>query len=284
MLLMKILQLVLLFGAAFLLGALLSGLDRIITARIQSRVGPPLLQPLYDVIKLLRKSPIVVNRTQVIYAFSHLAFMMLAVYLLVVGQDYVMLLFVLAFSSIALILGGMSVRSPYSRIGSQREIILMAAYEPILVLSAVGIYLINKSFMIQHIMVSSRPLLFSMPLLFVAFLMAVAIKLHKSPFDIATSHHAHQEIVKGITLEYSGPYLAIIEITHFLEIFLLVALIGLFWATNVYMAIVLETVGFLGIIVVDNAVARLRNFWVMRFMWTVALGLAVVNIIWLYLK
>ena len=38
-----------------LLGGLISGLDRIITARLQSRIGPPVLQPFYDVIKLLGK-------------------------------------------------------------------------------------------------------------------------------------------------------------------------------------------------------------------------------------
>ena len=34
-------------------GALLAGIDRKITARMQGRQGPPLLQPLYDVSKLM---------------------------------------------------------------------------------------------------------------------------------------------------------------------------------------------------------------------------------------
>ena len=104
-----------------LFGALIAGLDRRITARMQGRIGPPILQPFYDVIKLLRKDPIVVNRIQVVYAFLHLAFMVLALLLLVLGQDSLMFLFIFAFSTLSLVLGGMCVRSPYSRIGSQRE-------------------------------------------------------------------------------------------------------------------------------------------------------------------
>ena len=82
------------------IGALVMGLDRKITARIQGRLGPPLLQPLYDVRKLFRKDSIVVNRIQIVYAYLHLAFMVFAILLVVLGQDLLMVLFVLAFSTI----------------------------------------------------------------------------------------------------------------------------------------------------------------------------------------
>ena len=36
------------------IGGLMSGIDRKITARMQGRQGPPILQPFYDVIKLLK--------------------------------------------------------------------------------------------------------------------------------------------------------------------------------------------------------------------------------------
>ena len=266
-----------------LVGALLQGIDRKLTARIQGRIGPPVLQPLYDIAKLLRKQPLVVNRMQIVYAYMHLAFMVLALLLLFLGQDSLMLLFVLAFSTLSLIIGGMCVRSPYSRIGSQREILLMVAYEPILVLMVVGFYLCNGSFLVSDVLGSARPLLVSMPLVFVAFLVVLAIKLQKSPFDLATSHHAHQELVKGLTIEYSGPYLAILEIAHCYEVTLMFALVALFWATNMAAAVLIAVAAFFLMIVLDNAVARLTTLWMFRFMWTVALGLALTNIIWLYL-
>jgi len=266
------------------IGALLMGLDRILTARIQGRVGPPLLQPFYDIVKLLGKAPIALNRVQVVYACLHLALMMLVVVLLAMGQDLMMILFVHAFSNIALILGGMSVRSPYSRIGSQRQIMQMLAYEPILVLMVVGIYLIFGTFQISRIPAGGVPLLVQLPLVFLAFQMVISIKLQKSPFDVSTSHHAHQEIVKGITIEYSGPYLAVIEITHLYETCVLFTVVALFWAPNPLVGLLLAALSFLFQIVLDNACARLTTMWMLRYMWTLPMVLAVSNIAWLYLR
>jgi ech hydrogenase subunit B len=276
-------EIALLIVLAPLIGALLAGVDRKLTARAQGRIGPPILQPVFDTVKLLRKSPIVVNRMQIMYAYLHLAFMILALVLLVRGQDSLMFLFVFAFSTLSLVLGGMCVRSPYSRIGSQREIMLMVAYEPILILLMIGLYLANGSFLLGATLATGKPLLLSLPLLFIAFLVVVAIKLQKSPFDIATSHHAHQELVKGLTIEYSGPYLAIIEIAHFYETTLLFFLIMMFWVTNLWIGLALACASFFLMTVVDNAFARLTSIWTFRFMWTGALLLALTNVLWFYL-
>ena len=267
-----------------LVGALIQGIDRKITARMQGRVGPPVLQPVYDIVKLLRKDPIVLNRAQIIYAYLHLAFMIATLLLLVLGQDALMILFVFAFATLSLVIGGMSVRSPYSRIGSQREIMLMVAYEPILILMVGAFYEVNGSFRIGAILESGQPLLLSLPLVFVALLVVLAIKLQKSPFDLATSHHAHQEIVKGLTIEYSGPYLAIVEIAHCYEVVILFAMVALFWTTNWIVAGVLVAGSFMMMLLLDNLSARLTTIWTFRFLWTGVLGLALTNIVWLYLR
>ena len=277
------LMLVLVILIAPFFGALLAGIDRRITARAQGRIGPPLLQPIYDTLKLLRKDPILLNRMQIIYAYLHLLFMVIAMLLLVFGQDSLMFLFVFAFSTLMLVLGGMCVRSPYSRIGAQREIMLMVAYEPILILLMIGFYLVNnQSFLLSAPMTAAKPMLLSLPLLFVAFLVVLAIKLQKSPFDIATSHHAHQEIVKGVTIEFSGPHLAILEIAHFYEMALLFFFIALFWASPLWVGIILASLSFFLMTVVDNAFARLTKMWIFKFMWTGILVLATTNILLLY--
>ena len=72
----------LVFGIAYLIlapviGGLLAGLDRIITARMQRRVGPPLLQPFYDVLKLTEKQEIAVNLVQDFYVGGFLLFVMI---------------------------------------------------------------------------------------------------------------------------------------------------------------------------------------------------------------
>ena len=55
-----------------LVGGLLSGLDRKISARMQGRIGPSILQPFYDVAKLLSKQFIVVNTAQIFLVISFL--------------------------------------------------------------------------------------------------------------------------------------------------------------------------------------------------------------------
>lgn len=215
-----------------LFGGVLMSLDRRITARMQGRMGPPFLQPFYDLIKLFGKQPLALHRPQIMYAVLHLVFMMLVVVLLVQGQDLLMVLFVQAFSVICLVLGGMSVRSPYSWIGSQRKILQMLAYEPVLVLLILAVNLRDNSFLASKVIENPNPLIFSMPLLFLAFLCVVAIEFQKSPFDVATSHHAHQEIVKGITLEFSGPFLGLIEIAHCYELAIFFGLMMAFWHTS----------------------------------------------------
>lgn len=266
------------------LGGILSGADRIITARMQNRYGPPLLQPFYDFFKLMGKERITVNQTQMAYVLGHVFFAVTSLIMLVLGHDLLMLMFVLAFSSISLIMGAMSVRSPYSKIGAQREIIQMMAYEPVLLLMVVGVYLTTKSFMISSIFEYGSPLLYNLPLVFVAFLYILTIKLRKSPFDFSTSHHGHQELIKGLTTEFSGPQLAIIELTHWYDLIILLGLITLFFAKPLWVGILIALVSYFAEIVIDNICARVTWRWMLKATWLIGIGAALTNIIWLYMR
>lgn len=265
-----------------LVGGILFGLDRKVTARLQNRMGPPVEQPFYDVIKLFSKSRIVANKTQLVYVYVYLASVVLSLLLLVLGQDLLMLAFVLALGSVSLILGGFSVKSPYSQLGSQREVLQLLAYEPLLLLVVIGIYIKTGSFMASSVFRVGEPLLLSLPLFLVALLVVMSIKLRKSPFDISTSHHAHQEVVRGILTEYSGPYLGIIEVTHWYELILLLGLVALFWAPNLIIGGILGLFCFLLVTLVDNIAARMTWSWMLRFAWTFGVGLAVINLAALY--
>ncbi len=264
------------------IGTILSGIDRKLTARLQGRVGPSFWQPVYDIFKLFGKQQILVHRTQLAYALLHLFFLMLTVVLLVVGQDLLMILFCQAFSALCLVIAAMSVRSPYSWIGSQRKILQMLAYEPTLVLLILAVYLQNDSFLGSKVLENNTPLIYSMPLMFISLLFVIAIEFEKSPFDVASSHHAHQEIVKGTTLEFSGPFLGLIEVAHAYEMAMFFGLMVAFWHTSLIMGIVLALVGFILVLIMDNICARLTSWWMVRFMWTIPLTLSLANLIWLW--
>lgn len=264
------------------IGTILSGIDRKLTARLQGRVGPSFWQPVYDIFKLFGKQQILVHRTQLAYALLHLFFLMLTVVLLVVGQDLLMILFCQAFSALCLVIAAMSVRSPYSWIGSQRKILQMLAYEPTLVLLILAVYRQNDSFLGSKVLENNTPLIYSMPLMFISLLFVIAIEFEKSPFDVASSHHAHQEIVKGTTLEFSGPFLGLIEVAHAYEMAMFFGLMVAFWHTSLIMGIVLALVGFILVLIMDNICARLTSWWMVRFMWTIPLTLSLANLIWLW--
>ncbi|MFA7148065.1 MAG: complex I subunit 1 family protein [Syntrophomonadaceae bacterium] len=264
--------------AAPIVGGLLSGIDRIITARMQGRVGPPLLQPFYDVGKLLGKERILVNQRQVLWAIGYLALVITSLAMLCLGSDLLIIVFVMAFAAICFVLGGLSTKSPYSHIGSQRELLQMLSYEPVLILLAIGVFLQNKSFLVKDIFARPEPLLFSLPLVFVAVLLILTIKMRKSPFDLSTCHHAHQELVQGITTEYSGPYLALIELTHWYELVLVLGLVVLFWAQPIWAGLLLALAAFFIELVIDNICARMTWSWMVKLTWTVGIILCLVNL------
>ncbi len=269
--------------AAPIIGGLLTGIDRKITARMQNRQGPPILQPFYDFFKLIGKQDIAVNQTQMVYVLGHLLFAIGALVMLVLQQDLLMIMFILAFSGISLIMGASSIRSPYSKIGAQREIMSMMAYEPVLLLMVVGVYKATGSFMISGIFEHEKPLLFSLPLVFLSFLFILTIKLRKSPFDFATSHHGHQELIKGLTTEFSGTQLALIELTDWIDLVLFMGLISLFFAQPLWVGILIALVCYFIEILVDNISARMTWQWMVKTTWVAGIGVALVNIIWMYL-
>jgi formate hydrogenlyase subunit 4 len=107
--------------------------------------------------------------------------------------------------------------------------------------------------------------------------------MRKSPFDISLSHHAHQEIVRGPLTEFSGKYLALIELAEWYEMVLLLALIAMFWTVPVWAGIILALVSYFIVLVIDNVFARLTWPILLRFTWTFGVGLVILNILGIYL-
>ncbi|MBW7907947.1 MAG: NADH-quinone oxidoreductase subunit H [Kiritimatiellae bacterium] len=250
-----------------ILAGLLAGLDRIISARMQSRIGPPLLQPIYDLLKLFQKERIAVNRSGHFFLLGYLLFTILAGIEFFIGGDLLIVIFALALASVFFVLGAFAAGSPYSHIGAERELIQIMASEPMLIMCAMGFYVATGSFQVTTIHAQPTPLIATLPGIFLGMIYILTIKLRKSPFDLSTSHHAHQEIVKGITTEFAGPYLAIIELAHGYETILLLGFLYLFFAPWPLLALaVLIAVYFLEILA-DNTNARLYWQWVLRTSW-----------------
>lgn len=264
------------------IGGLVSGIDRKVTARMQGRVGPPILQPFYDVGKLFEKENLVVTTTQNFYVLSYLVFIIVSGALFFAGGDMLLVIFAFTLAHIFLVLGGYASYSPYSFIGAERELIQIIAYEPMIILTAVGMYMVAGSFYVSDIAASSLPLIMYLPGVFIGFLMVLTIKLRKSPFDLSTSHHAHQELVKGVTTEFTGPSLAKIEIAHWYENVFLLGVIFLFFAFSIPLALAALVIAYLLEILIDNTFSRVKWQVTLRSAWIIAGMLGLVNLAVLY--
>jgi ech hydrogenase subunit B len=265
-----------------LLGGLIAGIDRKVTARMQGRVGPPILQPFYDVGKLFEKENAVVTVTQNFYVLSYLVFMIVAGALFFSGGDLLLVIFAFTLSHIFLVLGAYASYSPYSHVGAERELLQIIAYEPMIILTAVGMYMVTKSFFVSSIVSASVPIILFLPGIFIGYLIVLTIKLRKSPFDLSTSHHAHQEIVKGVTTDFAGPNLGKIEIAHWYENVFLLGVIWLFFAWNPLIAIAAIIVVYFLEILIDNTISRVKWQLMFRSAWIIAGTLGLVNLGVLY--
>lgn len=264
-------------------GGLLTGIDRVITARMQGRQGPPVLQPFYDVLKLIQKESIEVNLMHRFYVYISLIFIVFTAVIMLTGGDILLAIFALTLGSIFFVLGGYASNSPYSLIGSERELLQMMAYEPMVLLTGIGLYYADKSFFIKDIITASAPAVLQLPGLFLGLLFILTFKLRKSPFDFSMGHHGHQEIVQGITTEYSGRDLAVIEITHWYETVIALTFVFVFFATKAPISYVFATLAcilayFLEI-VIDNGFARTKWQLALNSSWIITAVLGTVNLL-----
>jgi formate hydrogenlyase subunit 4 len=271
-------RVVIYLAAAPVVGGLLAGWDRRISARMQSRRGPPILQPFYDVLKLWQKENIVVHRSQNHFILFFLGLVILTGALFFAGSDLLMVIFALTTAAIFLVLGAYHVSSPYSFVGAERELIQMMAYEPMVLVTAIGMYMATKSFSIQAIARHHSLLVGTLPGIFLGYVYMLQIKFRKSPFDLASSHHAHQELVRGITTEFSGRTLAMIEIAHWYETVFLLGWVYLFFASWPVIGVAMALLVFVLLILVDNICARLKWQATIGSAWAVTVALGFGNI------
>lgn len=271
------------------LGGLLDGLDRKVSARMQGRIGPPVLQPFYDVAKLFNKQTIIVNKAQTFLMITYMLVQVFVGALFFAGSDILMCFFLLSTGATFLVFAGSVTHSPLSTLGTNRELVQMMSYEPAVLLACLGFYLAppDHTFAVSELISTPRSLILYLPGFFIAYVFILTIKFRKSPFDLATSHHAHQEVVKGITTELGAKNFAIYTITEWYEEIFLLAVVALFivnenpWSYLAALLVVLA-VWFLEILI-DNTSARVKWNVMFKLTWIVTLLAAGLNMLILML-
>jgi len=265
------------------IGGLLAGVDRVITARMQGRFGPPVLQPFYDVLKLTEKEGITVNKVQDFYVLCFFIFVVITGCFFFAGGDLLLVIFALTLASVFLIIAAFSSNSPYAQIGAERELLQMMAYEPMVLMTAVGFYMYTGSFKVSGILTFGTMPFFYLIGIFIGFVFILTIKFRKSPFDLSMSHHAHQELVKGLTTEFSGKTLALIEVAHWYENIFLLGFIFLFFANGTAFGTVLGLavclVTYFLEVLIDNSFARMKWQFALKSSWIIAITVGFINLV-----
>ena len=264
-------------------GCILAGVDRKLSARMQRRQGPPIMQPYYDVRKFMEKEQITSNSVQDFYVACYLLFIIVTGVLFFAGQDFLLVIFTLTLGETFLVLAAYSSGSPFSQIGAQRELYMAMAFEPIFLFVAICMYLETGSFSISDMVGSGELPSLMMIGVFLAFIYGITMKLRKSPFDLSMSHHAHQDLVRGLTTEFSGKTLAMIEISHWYENIMLLGIIALFFADGTITGFIIGLIAALVIyfveILIDNGFARMTWQTALKSGWLVGLVLGLGNVI-----
>jgi formate hydrogenlyase subunit 4 len=266
-----------------LFGGLLTGVDRVVSARMQGRVGPPVLQPFYDLGKLLQKDVRPVNPIAEPLLIGHVLFMALSGAMVIGGVDLLFTAFVFALAALFLVLAAGSVNSPYSFTGAERELIVLLASEPFFILMLAAVCKVTGESTFAGVLASPERVALVLPGIVLAFLVVATIKLRKSPFDISTSHHPHQELVRGLTTDMSGRLIGWVELAHWYESALLGLLVVLLVNWSVPLALVAFLAAYFLEILVDNSTSRAKWQLVLRSTWAVTLVLAGGNVLALFL-
>ncbi len=274
-----------------MVGCLLAGVDRVLSARMQGRVGPPLLQPYYDVRKLFEKEGVTVNGVQDAYVICALIFAIIAGGIFFSGGNLLMCVFVITLSSLFFIIAAYSSRSPYAELGAARETLQVMSYEPMVLLFSVAFYMATAAllpfggwgtFDVSAVFALDAPVIVCIWPVFLGLMFILTIKLRKSPFDLSMSHHAHQEIVRGMTTEMSGSTLGLVEVLHWCENVLFLGWIGLFFVWGGPVTLIVGVVAALAAyfleILIDNNFARVKWQFMLKSAWAVAFVAGGINL------
>jgi len=281
------------------IGCLASWIDRKVTARVQWRVGPPILQPFYDLVKLSGKETIVPRGgakltflTTPIVALSAITLVSTLTWRVLLSPqttfigDLIVVIYLLTIPSIALIISGAASGNPLASLGASREMKLILGYElPFIlaifvpVIKAGGIIRLGDLLAwqrVNHIFLGSL----SGFIAFIVAILCMQAKLGLVPFD---APEAETEIIAGPYIEYSGTPLALYKLTRWMMLFvvpmfLVVVFMGginfsgwhILWGILKYVLLLVI------IVLMRNTNPRLRIDQAMKFFWGPITGLAII--------
>ena len=285
-----------------IIGLLASWIDRKVTAKVQYRVGPPLLQPLIDIVKLLGKETLIpAGSSKITFLMAPvigLASVILVSTLLWINNiypaksflgDLIVVLYLLVIPSISIIMGGFASRNPLASLGASREMKLILSYElPFILAILVAVIKSGFTFRLGEILTFQAQngafvRSWSGTLALIVAIICMQAKLALVPFDIP---EAETEIVGGPLIEYSGSGLAIYRLMKNMlmftvPFFLIIVFIGGLRFDGIHLLYgVLKYIGLVALMtVIRNTNPRVRIDQAVKFFWGPVTIIAIIAVI-----
>lgn len=217
-------------GAVLLMGPFFEGIARRLAARIQSRQGPPLFQPYFDLLKLLGKEDMESGEVPPMQRFA--ACLSLAVALAIsamvpmgfgapmnASADAIQLVYLMTFSGVCTLLAALAAGSTFSLVGMSREMMSMIALEPLFAIAILVAAIHSGSLRLECVFDGSVYDSAGFPASGIMMLGIVGLSfqalIQRLPFDIS---EAETEIMEGPLVEYSGPKLALFKYARMVKL------------------------------------------------------------------
>jgi len=290
------------FFLTAIIGLLASWIDRKVTARIQYRVGPPLLQPLIDIVKLLGKETLIpAGSSKITFLMAPiigLASVILVSTLLWINNinpaksflgDLIVVLYFLVIPSVSIIIGGFASRNPLASLGASREMKLVLSYElPFILAMLVTVIKSGFTFRLGEILAfqaqnGALVRSWSGVLALIVAIICMQAKLALVPFDIP---EAETEISGGVLIEYSGSGLAIYKLMKnmllfTLPFFLIIVFIGGLKFDGIHLLYgVLKYISLVALMtVIRNTNPRVRIDQAVKFFWGPMTIIAIIAVV-----
>jgi formate hydrogenlyase subunit 4 len=224
-----------------LISPLFVSLIKKVKAYTQGRQGPPLLQTYYSLLKLLKKETVYSDNTSLIIKITpYINIVCVIVASLSVPIVYIpgmvggfgniiLFLYLLVFAKFFMALAGLDAGSAFGGMGSSREMTVSAVIEPVIIIvfAALGL-LLKTTNLYEMFRTSLQSSLFINPstlLISLSLFIILIVETARIPVDNPETHLELTMIHEAMILEYSGPNLALMEMSHAVKQTILMAVL-----------------------------------------------------------
>jgi len=288
----RVLEFILSPLVALVVGIFFLGLERKIMARMHWRYGPPLLQPVIDIIRFFSQRSVSHGRMFDLGVILSLAASLVVVLFLPFGRmcplsgsgGLLVVLYMMLLGPLGIALSSGESANPNASIGVSRKLILALGYELPFLLIVLAIMTRYETISLVEIVSAERRTgsafaSFPLALSAIAYVLILPAMLGVRPFEVVK---APQEISSGPMVEYGGPYLALAAVQHALSLFIAISLfVNLAWggAGNPVIFLLKMLVVFVLALCINASFPRLRIEQAVRYLWRWPTAIAFVGLV-----